>query len=274
MPITIAFTDLFIDKESSGWRPWGRYGLVLMVSAALHLSAWQFRGILEKRLEPKPKPDRIIEVILTPPPKLETVAKAPEPMPKREEPKRAEPKPQPKPVALPKPIAPPRPKAPPKPKPVVLPRPDPKPEPPPAERDEPVEDSTPAKTEPAPPEPVSRPVESSNSSATAKTHATDSKRDGGAKEAGNSPAHYLQRPSPEYPAVAKRRNWEGRVVVRVKILADGSCGQAEIHQSSGHDVLDEAALEAVCKVRYAPNKRNGQAVEGWANVPINFNLEG
>lgn len=280
MPTTIAVADLLIDKESKRWRAWGRYGLVLTISAVLHFGAWQFRDVLEKRSEPKPKPDRVIEVILTPPPKPVMTAQAAEPAPKRQEAKKVEPQPKPvalpKPVTPPKPVVPPRPKAPPKPKPVALPRPDPKPEPPPVERAEPAEESPPAKAVQAPPEPVAppAPTESPSASATHNGHAANAKREGATSGEGNSPAHYLQRPNPEYPAVAKRRNWEGRVVVRVKILADGSCGQAEIHQSSGHDVLDEAALEAVCKVRYAPNKRNGQPVEGWANVPINFNLEG
>lgn len=283
MPITMASTDLLVDRESQLGRPWGRYGLVLIISATLHGLVWHYRDSLAQHQESKPKPERIIEVTLVPqPPKPVALAKASEPEPKREAPKQVEPKPpvkvvtppKPTPPVPPKPITPPRPKAPPKPKPVAQPKPDPKPEPPPVERAEPVEDSPPVKAVQAPAEPVSRPATTSDASASNKSPATHAKREGGDREEGNSPAHYLQRPNPEYPALAKRRNWEGRVVVRVKIMADGSCGQAEISQSSGHDILDEAALDAVCKVRYAPNKRNGQAVEGWANVPINFNLEG
>jgi protein TonB len=58
----------------------------------------------------------------------------------------------------------------------------------------------------------------------------------------------------------------------VRVLADGKASQVSIASSSGHEVLDEAAVEVVSQWHFVPAKRGGQAVESWVNVPINFNL--
>jgi len=79
---------------------------------------------------------------------------------------------------------------------------------------------------------------------------------------------------PAYPAVAQRRHLEGRVVVRVRIDVDGHVKAAEIAQSSGHEVLDEAALEAVRTWTFEPAHEGTRAVESFLNVPFRFRLRG
>ncbi|MEP7156016.1 MAG: energy transducer TonB [Betaproteobacteria bacterium] len=89
----------------------------------------------------------------------------------------------------------------------------------------------------------------------------------------SSDADYLQNPKPVYPPMSKRLNEQGKVILRVLIGLDGTAQQSEIATSSGHDRLDQAALETVKKWRYVPGKRNGVAEAMWFNVPINFVLE-
>lgn len=86
-------------------------------------------------------------------------------------------------------------------------------------------------------------------------------------------AAYLNNPPPIYPLAARRRGSEGKVLVRAEIQADGSCSQAELKKTSGHDLLDQAALEAVKKWRFVPAKKGNQAVTAWVEVPITFKLE-
>lgn len=86
-------------------------------------------------------------------------------------------------------------------------------------------------------------------------------------------ADYLHNPRPEYPHAAKRMGHEGRVLLRVQILPDGSAGSVAVSKSSGYETLDEAALEAVHKWKFVPAKRDGIPVESVVNVPINFNLK-
>lgn len=86
-------------------------------------------------------------------------------------------------------------------------------------------------------------------------------------------ADYLHNPRPDYPHQAKRMGWEGRVVLRVEVLSNGSVGAVSVAKSSGHELLDEAALEAVRHWKFVPAKRDGTAVSSSVNVPLNFNLK-
>ncbi|WP_156302684.1 energy transducer TonB, partial [Methylogaea oryzae] len=85
-------------------------------------------------------------------------------------------------------------------------------------------------------------------------------------------ASYLNNPAPKYPMLAKERHWEGLVVLKVQVLADGSSGGVSVEQSSGHDVLDEAAAEAARHWRFVPAKRGEDNVTSVVLVPIEFKL--
>jgi protein TonB len=53
----------------------------------------------------------------------------------------------------------------------------------------------------------------------------------------------------QYPRRALRRRLEGVVIVGFRIQADGRIDSVRVINSSGHDVLDAAAVEAVRKSR-------------------------
>lgn len=89
----------------------------------------------------------------------------------------------------------------------------------------------------------------------------------------SSTADYLQNPKPAYPPQSRRLNEQGRVVVRVFIGADGLPQKALVHQSSGYERLDQAALSTALAWRYVPGKRGGTPEAMWLNVPIHFVLE-
>lgn len=86
-------------------------------------------------------------------------------------------------------------------------------------------------------------------------------------------AAYLHNTPPSYPLVARRMGLQGRVVLSVEVLAEGVCGQINIHQSSGHPMLDSAALQAVKTWRFMPARQAGSAVNKWFMIPIQFSLK-
>ena len=86
-------------------------------------------------------------------------------------------------------------------------------------------------------------------------------------------AAYLNNPAPTYPLAARRRNIEGKVLLRAEVQTDGSCSRTELKKSSGSDLLDEAALKAVANWRFVPAKRGNQAVVAWVEIPITFKLD-
>ncbi len=67
---------------------------------------------------------------------------------------------------------------------------------------------------------------------------------------------------------------QGKVVLRVLVSAGGDPAKVEVRTSSGSEVLDEAALDAVKHWRFVPARKGEQPVEAWVLVPITFTLQG
>jgi len=84
---------------------------------------------------------------------------------------------------------------------------------------------------------------------------------------------YRQNPPPRYPRSARRRGYEGSVLLEVKVLKDGSVGDLRVLTSSGHSVLDKAAVKSVRKWVFEPGMRGDQKVDMWVRVPIRFRIE-
>ena len=86
-------------------------------------------------------------------------------------------------------------------------------------------------------------------------------------------ANYAKNPRPAYPRQAKREGWEGTTLLRVVVQPSGKPGAVRLQKSSGHDVLDEAAIAAVEKWTFAPATQGGAAIAGAVTVPIVFRLQ-
>jgi TonB family protein len=78
--------------------------------------------------------------------------------------------------------------------------------------------------------------------------------------------------SPIYPPICRRRGEEGKVMLEWQVLASGKCGWVRIMQSSGNDLLDQSAVEAVKNAAFRPATRFGQAVDDVKNCSFRFNL--
>ena len=79
-------------------------------------------------------------------------------------------------------------------------------------------------------------------------------------------------PRPGYPAVAIRRGHEGTVVLQVRVLANGDPAEVTVFRSSGHKILDKAAVRAVRKWKFVPAQRGFKTVSSTVKVPIEFRL--
>jgi protein TonB len=87
-------------------------------------------------------------------------------------------------------------------------------------------------------------------------------------------ADYLHNPKPVYPPASRRLAEEGRVLLRVRVTAEGLAEQVEIKHSSGFARLDQAARDTVARWRFVPARRGSETVAAWVLVPITFNLQG
>jgi protein TonB len=146
---------------------------------------------------------------------------------------------------------------------------------PPAPKPVPVSDE-PAEFAPfKPSEPVAAPAQASPPPSAASSSSSSSSQSSTTAQTfteANFRANYAHNPKPEYPAVARGRGWQGKVLLRVKVSAEGLSDDVSVEQSSGHDILDESAVEAVKKWRFIPAKRGDTPVASSVIVPIDFKL--
>ncbi len=75
-----------------------------------------------------------------------------------------------------------------------------------------------------------------------------------------------------YPEIAKRAGIEGKVTLRGLIDVDGKVKKVIIDKSSGSDVLDKAASDALMKARFTPATASGKPVKVWFQAPFQFKV--
>jgi protein TonB len=76
----------------------------------------------------------------------------------------------------------------------------------------------------------------------------------------------------QYPASARLNHLEGRVVVRIVIEEDGRITSAAIAKSSGHEVLDQAALDTLRQVSPITLSRPLEKSQLAIQVPLSYRL--
>jgi TonB family protein len=84
---------------------------------------------------------------------------------------------------------------------------------------------------------------------------------------------YRSNPPPKYPAVARRRGFQGNVVLEVLVGPVGNVIELHVLSSSGYPILDRAAKSSVINWIFEPGMRGQQKVEMWVRVPIRFELK-
>jgi len=75
-----------------------------------------------------------------------------------------------------------------------------------------------------------------------------------------------------YPKRAREMGWEGTVMLRMEVTADGTVGDVKIRKSSGHDVLDQAAIATAKGWRFAPQRDGRFSIAAVVDVPVRFDL--
>lgn len=78
----------------------------------------------------------------------------------------------------------------------------------------------------------------------------------------------------QYPPAAMENNVQGRVVVQFVVTKTGAIGEVKVVRSVDRD-LDNEAIR-VCKKlpKFTPGRMNGQAVNVWYTLPVQFKLQG
>ena len=95
--------------------------------------------------------------------------------------------------------------------------------------------------------------------------------DGGGKGgAGYVPARYARCPAPLFPDDARKAKIFGTVFLLVEVDENGRPIEVGVRRSSGHDILDSAALRAVRAWRFEPARLGGRQVQARLEIPVRF----
>ena len=82
----------------------------------------------------------------------------------------------------------------------------------------------------------------------------------------------INNPHPPYPIIARKKGFEGKLILEVLVNEDGSVKSTDIRKSSGYEILDTVSKETVEKWTFIPAKKKGQPVMDQIQVPIKFIL--
>ncbi|PLX79932.1 MAG: hypothetical protein C0616_09790 [Desulfuromonas sp.] len=85
-------------------------------------------------------------------------------------------------------------------------------------------------------------------------------------------AEGIDNPPPVYPDQARRRGWEGDVLLRLTITTAGVVEKVVVLKSSGHRLLDRSALRQVRRWRFRAAQQNGRPVTSEVDLPVKFRL--
>ena len=80
----------------------------------------------------------------------------------------------------------------------------------------------------------------------------------------------IEKPAPPYPAIAKAAGVQGPVAVQILVDEQGRVVSAKA--TSGHPLLQGAAVQAAYRARFTPTLLSGQAVKVTGSITYNFVL--
>ncbi len=84
---------------------------------------------------------------------------------------------------------------------------------------------------------------------------------------------YKDNPPPVYPRIARRKGYQGTVILEVLVNQNGKVEDLRVYQSSGYPSLDDAASTSVFQWTFLPGMKENKPVEMWVKLPVRFQLQ-
>jgi len=84
---------------------------------------------------------------------------------------------------------------------------------------------------------------------------------------------YKSNISPQYPLLARKRGYQGTVLLEVLVSKGGKADSIRVARSSGYKILDKAAIKGVRDWLFHPARRGDDLIEMWVKIPIHFQLK-
>ncbi|MGW8187203.1 MAG: TonB family protein [Desulfobacterales bacterium] len=84
---------------------------------------------------------------------------------------------------------------------------------------------------------------------------------------------YRKNPPISYPTRARRKGYEGTVMLEVLVNRNGRVDDLRVLASSGYEILDRSAVKSVKTWSFKPAKKGNETVDMWVKVPVRFKLK-
>tara|TARA_B100001741_G_C16411441_1_gene531786 strand:+ start:186 stop:911 length:726 start_codon:yes stop_codon:yes gene_type:complete len=82
----------------------------------------------------------------------------------------------------------------------------------------------------------------------------------------------IQNPHPEYPMIARKKGWQGRLLLNVHVSKDGNVINLNVVKTSGFEILDKISVKTIRDWKFTPARIGGKNVEDSLNIPVSFRL--
>jgi TonB family protein len=82
----------------------------------------------------------------------------------------------------------------------------------------------------------------------------------------------IENPHPEYPIIARKKGWQGRLLLAVHVDKNGNVLNVHVKETSGFEVLDKVSIKTVSDWKFLPARLGDSYVEDNLNIPVSFKL--
>jgi TonB family protein len=82
----------------------------------------------------------------------------------------------------------------------------------------------------------------------------------------------IKNPHPEYPMIARKKGWQGRLLLNVRVSENGDVISVNVLKTSGFEILDKTSIETIKIWKFTPARIGGKNVEDYLNIPVSFKL--
>ena len=82
----------------------------------------------------------------------------------------------------------------------------------------------------------------------------------------------IQNPHPEYPLIARKKGWQGKLLLNVLVGKNGEVIDINIVKTSGFEILDKISVKTIKDWKFIPARIGKKNIEDNLNIPVSFKL--
>ena len=82
----------------------------------------------------------------------------------------------------------------------------------------------------------------------------------------------IENPHPEYPMIARKKGWQGKLLLAVHVDKNGNVLNVHVKETSGFEVLDKVSIKTLSDWKFLPARLGDNYVEDNLNIPVSFKL--